>query len=151
MNFDLIDEIFELESGERVVAGTSITVDAPYFEDHFPGFPVVPGVMITEMMGQSAAKALDTEMDTRGKAILAKIQSASFREWIKPGDALIFRAIILLNRPQFAKASCETYLGEKLVADAELLFSFVPLDQFAPGYRDRALEAFQARIRKDVK
>ncbi len=106
---------------------------------------MVPGVLLTEMMGQCAAKALDTEMETRGKAILAKIESATFRDWIGPGQNLEFRAEIKLNRRQFAKASCQTCVGEKQVARADLLFSFIPLDKFAPHYLDRALDAFLSR------
>ena len=150
MTFDLIDEIIELEPGRKVVARTAISADATFFEDHFPGFPVVPGVLLTEMMGQSASKALDTEMETRGKAILAKIESATFRDWVGPGQNLEFRAEIKLNRPKFAKASCQAFLNEKQVASADLLFSFVPLDKFAIHYRDRALDAFLARKTKQA-
>ena len=88
MRFVLVDRIVALEPGVRVEAVRRIPEDDDYFQDHFPGFPVVPGVLLTEMMGQAAAKALDVEQRSRGKAMLAKILSASFRRWVRPGDEL---------------------------------------------------------------
>jgi 3-hydroxymyristoyl/3-hydroxydecanoyl-(acyl carrier protein) dehydratase len=72
MRFVLVDRIHSLEPGVRVVASRLIPPDDDYFADHFPGFPVVPGVLLTEMMGQAAAKALDVQRGPRGKAMLAQ-------------------------------------------------------------------------------
>ena len=69
MRFQFIDSILELEAGERVVATRDVNPDEDYFQDHFPGFPVMPGVLLTETMGQAAAKCLDAERLPRGSRI----------------------------------------------------------------------------------
>lgn len=119
-----------------------ISPDEDYFQDHFPGFPVVPGVLLTEMMGQAAGKCLDAEDTPRGKSMLAKIKSAVFREWVRPGKTVELFSEIKSSRPEFAIASCQAKVEKKLVASAELFLTFVPITQFAPDYRDIILERY---------
>ena len=83
MRFILVDSIVSLSPGTEISAVRLIREDEDYFADHFPGFPVVPGVLLTEMMAQTAGKCLDAERRPRGKAMLAKIVSASFRQWVR--------------------------------------------------------------------
>ena len=144
MRFQFIDSILELEAGERVVAIRDVNPDEDYFQDHFPGFPVMPGVLLTETMGQAAAKCLDAERLPRGKAMLAKIRSATFRQWVRPGDRLTVSAVIKTNREGMATAECHAEVDGKTVARADLLFSFLPMDTLAPGYRDDVLDDFLA-------
>jgi len=144
MRFLLVDRILSLTPGERVSAVRTVPADDDYFEDHFPGFPVVPGVLLTESMGQAAAKCLDAERRARGKAMLARILSASFRHWVRPGDELRLSANIVSNDERFATAECQAEVAGQVVAQAKLLFSFMPIAGLAPGYCDRVLEAFLA-------
>ena len=144
MRFILVDRIVTLEPGVRVEAARRIPEDDDYFQDHFPGFPVVPGVLLTEMMGQAAAKALDVEHRPRGKAMLAKILSASFRRWVRPGDEVTLRAELTSNTDRFAQAECQASVGGAIVAQAQLFFTFVPADTFAPTLRDPVLAAYLA-------
>lgn len=145
MRFILIDEILELTPGVRIKATKRIVGDEDYFADHFPGFPVVPGVLLTEMMAQAAGKCLDAGQPSRGKAMLARITTANFRQWVRPGSTLVIVATVGSNRPAFATAECHIELEERKICSAELLFSFVPADKFAPGYRDEVLERFLQR------
>lgn len=145
MRFILVDRIITLEPGVRVVASRTIPPDEDYFQDHFPGFPVVPGVLLTEMMGQAAAKALDGERRPRGKAMLAKILSASFRQWVRPGDETLLHAEITANTERYANADCRAEVNGKAVAQASLFFSFVPASTFGVELHDRVLEDFLAR------
>ena len=144
MRFVLVDRIITLEPGVRVVAVRRIPADDDYFQDHFPGFPVVPGVLLTEMMGQAAAKALDVERRPRGRAMLAKIVSASFRRWVRPGDEVALQAELTSNTDRFAQADCQASVGGATVAQAQLFFTFIPTDTFAPNLRDPVLDAYLA-------
>lgn len=145
MRFVLVDRIVALEVGRSVVATRTIPPDEDYFQDHFPGFPVVPGVLLTEMMGQAAAKALDGERRPRGKAMLAKIQSASFRQWVRPGDEVHLHAEISANTERYATAECRAEVGGKPVAQASLFFTFVPPGTLAAEFRDAVLDDYLAR------
>ncbi|MFL6661581.1 MAG: 3-hydroxyacyl-ACP dehydratase FabZ family protein [Rhizobacter sp.] len=144
MRFVLVDRIVSLVPGDSVVASRTVPPDDDYFEDHFPGFPVVPGVLLTETMGQAAAKCLDAQRSPRGKAMLARILSASFRQWVRPGDTLELRATIVSNEAILATAECQALVAGRAVAQAKLLFSFVPLHTFAPAFKDQVLEDFLA-------
>ncbi len=142
MRFLLVDRIESMVPGESVVATRTVPPDDDYFADHFPGFPVLPGVLLTEMMGQAAAKCIDVEPRGRGKAILAKILSASFRQWVRPGDTVTLHATLSANTERYATAECEARVAGAVVAQARLFFGFVPPGQLGDGYRDAVLEAW---------
>lgn len=145
MRFILVDEILEMQPGHHVRATKFIAPDEDYFRDHFPGFPVVPGVLLTEMMAQTAGKCLDAENPARGKSMLARINTASFRDWVRPGQTAIIHGEVRTSRPQFATAACRIEIDHRIVCSAELFFSFVIMENFSPGYRDEVLERFLAR------
>lgn len=145
MRFNLVDEILELSPGQRITAVKTIALDEDYFEDHFPGFPVVPGVLLTEMMGQAAGKCLHAHAPERGRPMLAQIKSASFREWVRPGARVLLYAEVQTNRIQFATVKCRAEVEGQTVCSAELLFTFLPARHFADGARDEALERFRQR------
>lgn len=144
MRFLFVDRILELEPGKSIKAKHHISGDEDFFRDHFPGFPVVPGVLLTEMMAQAAGKCLDAEGTGKGKAMLAQIRSASFRDWVRPGSTALITAEIRTSQAQYATAACAVEVNGAKVCTAELLFTFLPLEKFAPGYRDEVLESFLA-------
>ena len=144
MRFLLVDRIESLTAGQHIVAARTFPPDDDYLADHFPGFPVVPGVLLTESMGQAAAKCLDAQHRSRGKAMLVRILSASFRQWVKPGELLELQAAIVADEERFATADCKASVAGRPVAQAKLLFSFVPWDSFAAGFTDRVLDDFMA-------
>lgn len=146
MRFILIDRIVALIPGREITAERRVQPDEDYFRDHFPGFPVVPGVLLTEMMAQTGGKCLDAERRKRGKAMLAKILSASFRRWVRPGEVLTIHAAIVANDERYATAECRVQVGDVTAAQAKLFFSFLPADQLAPDFRDDLLEGFLARV-----
>jgi 3-hydroxyacyl-[acyl-carrier-protein] dehydratase len=147
VRFLLVDEILELVPGQHIRATKTMDPGEELFKDHFPGFPVVPGVLLTEMMAQAAGKCLAAEDASRGRPMLAKITSASFREWVTPGQAALIEARIRSSRVQFATAECHIEVNGRVVAESSLLFSFAPHDQFASGWRDEVLERFQKKAR----
>ena len=146
MRFILIDKIIELEPGKKILATKRFSADEDFFQDHFPGFPVVPGVLQTEMMAQAAGKCLDAEKRPRGKAMLVEIKKARFRDWMKPDQTATIFAEILTNRDQYATAACRIEAAGRKICSAELFFSFVPMDKFAPDYKDEIIESYLAAI-----
>jgi 3-hydroxyacyl-[acyl-carrier-protein] dehydratase len=144
MRFILLDRINAMEPGASIRAEKTLPPEEELFKDHFPGFPVVPGVLLTEMMAQAAGKCLDAERRPRGRAMLAQIRSASFRAWVRPGETAQISASIASSQDELATAKCHIEVGGRRVASAELLFAFVPYDLFSAGARDEVLETFLA-------
>lgn len=149
MRFLFVDRILKLEPGKSIKAEHVFSGDQDFFRDHFPGFPVVPGVLLTEMMAQTAAKCLDAEGRDKGKgkAMLAQIRSASFRDWVRPDETALITAEIRTSQAQYATAACAVEVNGAKVCTADLLFSFLPMEKFASGYRDEVLESFLATRR----
>ncbi len=146
MRFLFVDRILRLEPGRSIEAERVFPGDLDFFRDHFPGFPVVPGVLLTEMMGQAAAMCLNAETPEkgRGRAVLAQIRSASFRGWVRPDERISIRAEIRTNRQELATAACSAEVRGSKVATAELLFTFLARERTAPDDRDEVLESFLA-------
>jgi len=142
MRFILVDKIVELEPGKSITALKTLPATEDLFKDHFPSFPVVPGVLLTEMMAQAAGKCLDAEKKPRGKAMLARIKSASFHHWVLPNQEIRIYAHIKNNQDTYATADCKIVVENKTACRAELFFGFLTYDHFASDYRDEILEAY---------
>ena len=142
MRFILIDKILKLVPGKSIVATKTMRPDEELFRDHFPGFPVVPGVLLTEMMAQAAGKCLDAERSSRGRAMLGKISNATFRQWVAPGELAVITAEIDSDRKEFATAKCHVEVKNKRVCSADLFFVFVSYEKFSAGYQDDVLESY---------
>jgi len=145
MRFLLVDRIHRLEPGVSIEAEKSLPASEELFRDHFPGFPVVPGVLLTEMMAQAAGKCLNAQKLSRGNAMLVEIRSAKFRNWVSPDEVIRLHASIERNEEKFALAKCHAEVSGRKVCSAELMFGFVPASEFASGYRDEVLDAFLGR------
>lgn len=125
---------------------TRLSADEAVFKDHFPGFPVVPGVLLTEMMGQAAAQCLLAERLPRGRPMLVQIKSARFRDWVRPDQSVVLTAEIRSSRPEFATANCRAQVEGRQVASAELLFAFLAPDHPASQVKDVVLERYLAAL-----
>src|SRR6185436_17827469 len=97
MRFLLVDRILELEAGKRIVTSKAVGADEDYYADHFPGYPVVPGVLQVEMMAQSAGKCLMAAIDSSRWPVLIQVRQANFRRSVFPGAALRIEAQIVSN------------------------------------------------------
>lgn len=120
--FLLVDRILEAD-GNRVVGLKNVTINEPFFMGHFPGEPVMPGVLIVEAMGQAGAVVLLSRPDFKGKVIyLTSVEKARFRRPVRPGDQMITTAELTKLRGKVGKVKTVARVGEDVVAEADLGF-----------------------------
>lgn len=122
--FLLIDTIEELEPGKRAVGKKCVTFSEPYFAGHFPGNPVMPGVLIIEALAQTGAAAILSLPENRGKtAYFAGIDKAKFKQMVRPGDVLTLETRIIRTKGPIGVGEAVATVDGKLVAKAELTFA----------------------------
>ncbi len=118
--FLLVDRVLELD-GERAVTLKNVTVNEPFFVGHFPGYPVMPGVLICEAMAQSAAiLALAMIGERRSLFMLTGLDKVRFRRRVAPGDQLRIEIRLVKHHPPLWKMHGEARVGDELAAEAEL-------------------------------
>ena len=120
--FLLVDRIVELEP-ERIVGIKNVTVNEPFFNGHFPEFPVMPGVMIVEAMAQTAGVLVLKSIPDRDSklVLLVSIEAAKFRRPVVPGDQLRIEMTVIRRKGSVAKMAGRATVGGLLVAEAEVM------------------------------
>jgi len=122
--FLLIDEVLELEPGERVVARKRVCEDEWYLRGHFPGRPVMPGVLIVEAMAQTGAVAVLSEEENRGRlALFAGIDDTRFKRIVEPGDELELECTLEQVRGPVGKGKARATVDGQLAARGTLTFA----------------------------
>jgi 3-hydroxyacyl-[acyl-carrier-protein] dehydratase len=125
--FLLIDRVTELEPGKRAVAEHTFSGDEWYQAGHFPGNPIVPGVILTESMAQTATVMAMALPDYReGLGLFAGIEEMRFKRIVKPGDTGRFVAVVDKMRRGFARVNVQTFVGDELAAEGVILAIFQP-------------------------
>jgi beta-hydroxyacyl-ACP dehydratase FabZ len=124
--FLLVDRVLEIEVGQKIRALKNVTLNEPFFQGHFPGAPIMPGVLIIEAMAQ-AGGLLFLDSEKRGDEdfifYFMAIDKVRFRKPVVPGDQLILEAEILRKRAKAVKMANKALVDGKIVAEAELMAS----------------------------
>lgn len=125
--FLLVDRIVDYEPGKRVVGVKNVTLNEPFFAGHFPGAPVMPGVLIVEAMAQTAGVMMLASLPDRETKLVffTGIDGAKFRRPVVPGDQLRLELTVLRLRPRYIKLRGEAYVDGQLVAEAEISSALV--------------------------
>jgi UDP-N-acetylglucosamine acyltransferase len=119
----LVDAVTELEPGRRIVAVKNVTVNEDFFQGHFPGDPLMPGVLMIETLAQVATVLLlnGAAPNSGARAFLRGVDNAKFRLKVVPGDRLRLEVTLGRRRTNLARAHGTAYLGDRVVAEAELV------------------------------
>ena len=128
----LVDRILEIhEDGKRIVGLKNVTANEQFFQGHFPGAPVMPGVLIVEAMAQCAAVLFLREIEDRDKKLFlfGGVDKARFRRPVVPGDQLILDCTVLQRRASTVKVKGTARVNDVVVAEAELLSVMVERPQ----------------------
>ena len=124
--FLLVDRIIEMELGKRVVGLKNVTANEPFFQGHFPGNPIMPGVLIIEAMAQvGGVLALLSVPESQGKekVYFVSIDKVKFRKPVVPGDQVLFELTALRTGSRIWKMGGRAFVDKSLVTEAELVAS----------------------------
>jgi 3-hydroxyacyl-[acyl-carrier-protein] dehydratase len=126
--FLLIDRIVEFEPKTRLVALKNVTINEPFFQGHFPGAPIMPGVLVIEAMAQAGAVLMMSEMEDRSTklAVFTGIERAKFRRQVTPGDQIRIEVDVLVFKTRIGRMEAKAFVEGKLACQATLTCQIVP-------------------------
>ncbi|WP_173918599.1 3-hydroxyacyl-ACP dehydratase FabZ [Halobacillus sp. Marseille-Q1614] len=122
--FLLIDQVEEIEEGKRAVGYKNVTMNEPFFQGHFPDYPVMPGVLITEALAQMGAVAMLKKEENQGKlAFFTGIDKCRFKRQVKPGDRLKLEVEIIRLKGPIGKGKATATVDGEVACEAEIMFA----------------------------
>lgn len=122
--FLLVDKIIELDAGKKAIGIKNVTINEPFFQGHFPGYPVMPGVLIVEALAQVGAVAMLSVEENKGKlAFFTGIDNFRFKREVKPGDTLKLAVEIIRIKGPMGKGKAIAYVNDSIVAQGEIMFA----------------------------
>ena len=132
--FLMIDRVVEVERMQRIVAIKNVTINEPWFHGHFPGHPLMPGVLIIEAMAQAGGVLLLLEVPDRDSklVVFTGIDGAKFRRPVVPGDTVRFEVTVAQWRSRVGKMNGVAYVDDKRVCEATLSCMLVPKREDEP-------------------
>ena len=124
--FLMVDRIIQIDGDQRAVGVKNVSINEPFFQGHWPGQPVMPGVMILEAMAQLSGVLLSRRLEHTGKiAVLLSLDRVKMRRLVRPGDQLILEAEAVRVHARTGHCRCRALVGDELAAEAEIKFMLV--------------------------
>jgi 3-hydroxyacyl-[acyl-carrier-protein] dehydratase len=125
--FLLVDRILEIEEGKRAVGIKAVSIGEPFFQGHFPGFPVMPGVLMIEALAQVGGVAVLGSERFRGhQPFLTGVEKFRFRRQVVPGDVLRLDVTLIALRATFGKGHGVASVDGEVAAEGDILFAILP-------------------------
>ena len=122
--FLLIDKVIDIEKNKSVTVIKNVTFNEPFFQGHFPGNPIMPGVLILEALAQAGATIILSLEENIGKtALFVGADNVKFRRMVVPGDVLILKCEILKYKFKFGVAKCIAKVGDEIACEAKISFA----------------------------
>lgn len=126
----LVDRVVEIDGDRRAVGVKNVSINEPFFQGHYPGTPIMPGVLIVEAMAQLGGLLMSQKLEHTGKiAVLLSLDKVKLRKPVTPGDQLILVAESIRATSRTGALNCRAYVGEKLAAEAQIRFMMVDAEQ----------------------
>ena len=126
----LVDRVVEMDGVSRAVGVKNVTINEPFFQGHYPGTPIMPGVLIVEAMAQLGGLLMSRKLEHTGKlAVLLSLDRVKLRHPVTPGDQLILEAVTVRAGVRTAALQCKAFVGSKLAAEAQIRFMMVDAEQ----------------------
>ena len=126
----LVDRVAEIEGDHKVIGVKNVTINEPFFAGHYPGTPIMPGVLIVEAMAQLGGLLMSQKLEHTGKiAVLLSLDKVKRRRPVIPGDQLILEAEAVRAKPRSATIKCRAFVGSKVAAEAVIKFMMVDAEQ----------------------
>ncbi len=146
--FLLIDRVVEIERKKRIVAIKNVTINEPFFQGHFPDYPIMPGVLLIEAMAQAGGALLLTEFTDRHKKLVlfTGIENARFRRPVVPGDQARIEVEVVNWRPRAVRMQGKVFVGGKLTCEAIVMCQIVPRSRQTAGETVAAPETQEASV-----
>ncbi|HEX2172465.1 MAG TPA: 3-hydroxyacyl-ACP dehydratase FabZ [Dehalococcoidia bacterium] len=132
--FLLVDRIVEMDPGKSIVGLKLVTANEEYFQGHFPGYPIMPAVLIVEALAQTGAVAVLSRPEHRGKIVyFAGIDGFRFRRPVTPGDTLRLEVTLDRLRSSAGRGQARALVDGQVVAEGQILFALGAAPDAAPG------------------
>ncbi len=122
----LVDRVVEIDGDRKAIGVKNVTINEPFFQGHYPGTPIMPGVLIVEAMAQLGGLLMSQKLEHTGKiAVLLSLDKVKLRKPVTPGDQLVLEAVAIRTKARTGTMKCRAYVGAKLAAEAQIRFMMV--------------------------